>query len=79
MKPSMGKVLLLVLLAISVAAFAYATYKALTSRFQESFFLYGVAFVVLAQVLFVYRMYRYPDKKLGKQKEEKAEARESLP
>ncbi|UCD92078.1 MAG: hypothetical protein JSV43_07575 [Methanobacteriota archaeon] len=77
MKLSMEKVLVLVLLALSIAAFVYASYKAFTHRYQESVFLYGVAFVVLAQVLFVYRLYRFPDEKVGKGKEEEAEARES--
>jgi len=57
----MGVVLVYLLFAISIASFAYGVYMGFEGDYQESIFLSGIGFVVLAQAVFVYRALRYPD------------------
>lgn len=52
-----------VLAAISLGSFIYGAYRALISKYQESVFLFGIGFIVLALSVFVYRVHRYPDKR----------------
>jgi hypothetical protein len=61
MRSNKGIYLVFVLLAISAASFAYAVYNGLIGEYLESVFLFGIGFLVLAQVMFVYRFFRYPD------------------
>jgi hypothetical protein len=61
MKSDMGLYLVYVLSAISIASFAYAAYNGFLGEYQESVFLFGIGFIVLAQVMFAYRIFRYPD------------------
>ena len=65
MKLTMPRPLIYVLVAISIASYAYSLLMALSDRYQESILMLGVAFVVLAQAVFVYRLYRYPDPRKG--------------
>ena len=65
MKLTMPRLFIYVLVAISVASYAYSLLMALSDRYQESILVLGVAFVVLAQAVFVYRIYRYPDARKG--------------
>jgi hypothetical protein len=52
---------LYILIIISVASFAFGVYLGLQGDYQESVLLYGIGFVVLSQVMFAYRILRYPD------------------
>lgn len=56
-------VLILVLFAVTASTFAFALLRAIGSRYQESVFLFGVAFIVLAFAVFTYRFYGYPDRR----------------
>jgi len=55
--------LILVLFAMTASTFAFALLRAIGSRYQESVFLSGVGFVILAFAVFTYRFYRYPDRR----------------
>jgi hypothetical protein len=55
--------MILAVFALSGAIFLYGAIQALSSRFQESTFLIGVGFIVLAMAVFTYRVYQYPDEK----------------
>jgi hypothetical protein len=65
MKTTMSRILIYVLVAISAASYGYSLLMALSDRYQESILVLGVAFIVLAQAVFVYRIYRYPDARKG--------------
>lgn len=56
-------ILILVLFAVTASTFVFALLRAIGNRYQESVFLFGVAFVVLAFAVFTYRFYGYPDRK----------------
>ncbi|MEE9116939.1 MAG: hypothetical protein V3U09_08605 [Thermoplasmata archaeon] len=51
------------LFAMSAIAFIFGLMSAIVSRYQESVFLFGIAFLVLALAVFAYRPYRYPDER----------------
>lgn len=63
-------VLILVLFAVTASTFVFALFRAIGSRYQESVFLFGVAFVVLAFAVFTYRFYGYPDRRRGSTEED---------
>ncbi len=65
MKLNASRVMIFVLVAISAASYGYSLLMALSDRYQESILVLGVGFVVLAQAVFVYRIYRYPDARKG--------------
>lgn len=56
-------VLILVLFAVTASTFVFALLRAIGSRYQESVFLFGAAFIVLAFAVFTYRFYGYPDRR----------------
>lgn len=61
MKLTLPQILIYFMVAVSAASYVYSLLMALSDRYQESILVLGVAFVVLAQAVFVYRIYRYPD------------------
>jgi hypothetical protein len=61
MKAGLDLYMVYVLAVLSIASFVYAAYIGFTGEYQESVFLFGIGFVVLAQVMFAYRLVRYPD------------------
>jgi hypothetical protein len=65
--------LIFVLIAISGVSFAYAVLNGLEGEYQESVFLFGIGYLVLAQVMFVYRIFRYPDSKKESKVEDDSE------
>ncbi len=65
MKLTLPQILIYLLVAVSAASYAYSLLMALSDRYQESILVLGVAFVVLAQAVFVYRLFRYPDARKG--------------
>lgn len=70
MNPKTKRILMAVLFGLSAVTFLYGIYRAFVDRYQESIFLFGIAFVILAQAVFVYRLYRYPDVKEDTEKQE---------
>jgi len=75
MRFNKGLYLVYILAAISIASFVYAAYNGHLGEYQESVFLFGIGFIVLAQVMFAYRIFRYPDswKKEAVREEEPAQ------
>lgn len=63
-------VLILVLFAVTASTFVFALLRAVGSRYQESVFLFGAAFIVLAFAVFTYRFYGYPDRRRGSTEED---------
>jgi hypothetical protein len=76
MRIAKGMYLIFVLLAICGASFAYAVLNGLEGEYQESVFLFGIGYLVLAQVMFVYRIFRYPDSKKKSEVEDDSDVAE---
>jgi hypothetical protein len=61
MRSNISAYLVYNLVMISLASFLYAAYIGFLGEYQESVFLFGIGFIVLAEVMFAYRIFRYPD------------------